>query len=105
MHTQIEHAKLTGDWTIAGVRGQVDRLLGYSGKVGCCKRDCLIQVDCADIQKIDMAGLQLLSVWLHCVKERGLHPALVNLPDCVAQLIGNAGVEHLFLDTCTQMHH
>lgn len=105
MNAQVEHAKLTGDWTIAGVREQAERLLGYSHKVGCCKGNCQMQVDCADIQRIDLTGLQLLYVWLHFVKERGLHPALVNLPDCVAQLIGNVGVEHLFIDTCTQMRH
>ena len=93
------HAKLTGDWTIAGVKAQVERLTGYTSKTVHEPENSLMTVDCGDIVEIDMTGLQLLYVWLHCVRQRGLQPCLTNLPECMSRLMARLGVDKLFADT------
>jgi len=30
---------------------------------------------------MDMSGMQLLNVWLHCLSLRGVEPTLVNVPE------------------------
>jgi anti-anti-sigma regulatory factor len=95
--TDAKH-QLSGDWTIAGVVTQVELLshclenLDSAGKNG-------IYLDCGRIDSIDMSGLQLLHVWMGCVKIRGLQAKLVNLPDAMQQTIQHLGIGHCFMDT------
>lgn len=70
---------LTGDWTIAGIVRQVPRLTEYQFNDG--RADNTIAIDCSGIEKIDLHGFELLHVWLHCIKLRGLRTKLVNMPE------------------------
>jgi ABC-type transporter Mla MlaB component len=40
----------------------------------------VITVDCSGIEGIDINGLQLLFVWLHCIRLHGMSPQLENIP-------------------------
>jgi anti-anti-sigma regulatory factor len=55
-----------------------------------------IRIDCARIRLADICGLQLLYVWMQCVRFRGVEPELVNLSDSLQQAILGLGLGHCF---------
>jgi ABC-type transporter Mla MlaB component len=72
-------ARLNGDWTICGIGRQVETLMNYPFMQGVGKGE-VITVDCSEIEGIDINGLQLLFVWLHCIRLHGMSPHLENIP-------------------------
>jgi ABC-type transporter Mla MlaB component len=72
-------ARLEGDWTLTGVTRNIDALAHSLQQL---KPDCKkILINCGHMKGADICGLQLLNVWLQCVRHRGVEPVLVNVPE------------------------
>lgn len=93
-------ASLEGDWTLAGVALNIDSLALSLQQIE-PGRDKNFRVDCAHIKDVDISGLQLLNVWIQCVRFRGVEPMLVNVPKklryAMQVLVGDC-----FMDTCPE---
>jgi len=99
MKTEVSDTRhqLSGDWTIAGVMNQIDSLSHYLQELAsACKKR--IHIDCERIEAIDMSGLQLLHVWMECVRMRGMEAQLLNLTDSMRQTIERLRLGHCFTD-------
>lgn len=91
--------KLSGCWNLSGVVLQIESLSTLQWlESGLVK---LIRIDCSEISSIDMSGLQLLHVWMQCVRLRGVKPELVNLPEDLQHTIKRLGFEKYFTDFYT----
>lgn len=88
---------LSGDWTISGVIGQLDKLSSSLQKLESAKKK-RVHIDCGKIEAIDMSGLQLIYVWMELVKMRGVTTELINLPDNMHRNIQRLGLGHCFTD-------
>lgn len=84
--------QINGDWTIGGVGQQLD-LLSHLSLQDCS--DC-VAIDCSGVQEIDLSGLQLLYVWLHCIRLRGIQPSLCNVPDGMMSSLARLGMADNF---------
>lgn len=82
--------RLSGNWTISGVESQLDSLSHSLIKLDSTSKE-LVQVDCEQINAIDMSGVQLIHVWMECASERGIHMKLINLPDIMQQTMQQLG--------------
>jgi len=51
-----------------------------------------VRIDCGRILRADTGGLRLLYVWMQCAKFSGVELELVNLSDCLRQLMGRCGI-------------
>ena len=87
---------LWGHWNLSSVIRQIESLSALqpleSGRAE------HYSVDCAGIGSIDREGLQVLHVWIQCVRLRGLKPELSNLPEGMLESIKRQGLESCFLD-------
>jgi anti-anti-sigma regulatory factor len=95
-------AHLRGDLTHSGVTNNIINLLAISLQKIVSGGDKNILIDCKWIRSADISGLQLLYVWMHCARFRGVEPALVNLSDSLHLAIQKMGYEHCF--TCFGIH-
>lgn len=90
---------LWGNWKLSSVIRQIESLsalrLLESG------RPERYSIDCARIGRIDREGLQVLHVWMQCVRLRGLKPELINLPAGMLESIKRLGLERCFSDFFT----
>ena len=57
-----------------------------------------LNIDCKQIDTIDMSGLQLLHVWVQCVRARGVKTQLINLSESMQQTIRRLGLGQCFTD-------
>lgn len=90
-------ANLSGDWTMNSVSHQIESLLTISSDVGeLVPKNKTLVVDCSGINKIDMSGLQLLYVWVQCLKIKGLQAELVNLSDGMRSTVQQVGLHNVF---------
>lgn len=73
-------ARLEGDWTLTGVTRNLDSLASMLQQLepGAEKE---LRIDCGQMKETDISGLQLLNVWMQCVRFRGFEPTLVNVPE------------------------
>lgn len=55
-----------------------------------------IRIDCRKIRSADTSGLQLLYVWMHCARFRGVEPELINLSSSLQKIMQVLGIEHCF---------
>lgn len=92
--TSISTTHLNGDWTIGGIVQQLPRLTKFQFYTD--REDATIAIDCSGIKEIDLHGFELLYVWLHCIKLRGLRTELVNIPDWMREAQMRMGVNHAF---------
>lgn len=90
-------ASLSGDWTICGISRQVEILMNYPFMQGVGNGE-VITVDCGKIEGIDINGLQLLFVWLHCIRLHGMSPRLENIPSWMMSSIERLGLNQNFAD-------
>jgi len=91
--------KLSGHWNLSGAVRQIESLsTAHQPESG---PETLSSVDCSEISSIDISGLQLLHVWLQCVRLRGGKPELINLPESMRQTIKRLGLENCFADFYT----
>jgi ABC-type transporter Mla MlaB component len=91
--------KLSGHWNLSGLVHQIESLSSlHQSEPGLGKR---FHIDCSEINSVDMSGLQLLFVWIQCIRMRGVKPELINLPDGMQQTIKTLGLENCFLDFST----
>lgn len=92
--TSISITHLNGDWTIAGIVQQLPRLTKFQFNTD--RTDATIAIDCSGIEEIDVHGFELLYVWLHCIKLRGLRTELINIPDNMLKAQMRMGVKQVF---------
>ncbi len=86
--------KLSGHWNLSGAVRQIESLSTvHQPESG---PENLSSVDCSGINSIDISGLQLLHVWLQCVRLRGGQPKLINLPESMQQTIEHLGLKNCF---------
>lgn len=78
--------RLEGDWTLAGATRNLSFLSRSLQQFEPGSEHCIC-IDCGEIKKIDMSGMQLLKVWLHCFRLRGVEPTLVNVPESLRHAI------------------
>ncbi len=89
-------ARLEGDWTLTGVTRNIDSLALSLQQIepGSSKH---FRVDCGQMKDADICGLQLLNVWMQCVRFRGVEPRLVNVPSKLKHamhiLVGHCGID------------
>lgn len=95
-YTNDTGVKLSGHWNTSGVVLQIESLSTLNQLESGLEK--LSSVDCSGISSIDMSGLQLLHVWLQCVRLRGGKPELTNLPQSMRQIIKQAGLQNCFAD-------
>jgi len=93
-------AHLKGDWTLAGVTQHSIHALAASLEqigAGSLKK---LRIDCGQIKKIDINGLEFLHTWLHCLWIRGIEPVLFNLCEKLRKMFSDLGFritsEHTF---------
>lgn len=75
-----KRAHLAGDWTLGGATRNLS-LLSLSLQQFEPGSEQSMCIDCGEIKNVDMSGMQLLNVWLHCLRLRGVEPTLVNVPE------------------------
>ena len=56
-----------------------------------------IRIDCGRVLRVDMGSLRLLYVWMQCARFRWIELELVNLSDCLRQVMHKFGLTHCFL--------
>ncbi len=89
-------AYLHGNLTHTGVTDNIIKSLAVSLQQIEADGEKKIRIDCGKIHSADMSGLQLLYVWMHCARFRGVEPELVNLSDALQRSMQNLGLEHCF---------
>jgi len=71
-------AYLWGDWTAAEMNyTHIDSLTALLDTIEAGGRKCL-EIDCAHLNSIDDSGEHYLSIWLNCLKLRGIEYTLVS---------------------------
>jgi ABC-type transporter Mla MlaB component len=55
-----------------------------------------IRIDCARILGADLGGLRLLYTWMQCARFAGVELELVNLSDCLSQVMQRCGLGDCF---------
>jgi ABC-type transporter Mla MlaB component len=70
---------LEGDWTLTEVTRNL-YALSLSLQQFEPGNNHYIRINCREIKQVDVSGMQFLSVWLQCVRFRGVEPTLVNVP-------------------------
>ena len=89
-------AHLQGDLTHSGVTNNIINLLAVSLQKIVSGGDKNLRIDCKNVRKADISGLQLLYVWMHCARMRGVESELINLSDCMRQSMQRMGFENCF---------
>jgi len=89
---------LEGDLTQSGVIYNIINLLAVSLQKIVSGGDKKIRIDCGRICKADIRGLQMLFVWMHSARTRGVEPELINMSSNLRQAIQRMGFEHCFSD-------
>lgn len=89
-------AHLSGDLTHSGVTRNIVKLLAVSLQKIVSVGEKKIRIDCGRIRSADIRGLQLLYVWMHCARFRGVEPELVNLPAKLQRTMQSMGLKHCF---------
>ncbi len=74
------NAHLAGDWTLSSATRNLS-LLSRSLQQFEPGSGQSIFIDCGEMKNVDMSGMQLLKVWLHCLRMRGVESTLVNVPE------------------------
>lgn len=77
---------LIGDWNMEGAVRHIDSLSNVLQQIGYQEKK-MLKVDCGEIVSVDYSGLQLLKVWLQCVRFRGLEPILVNISEGLKRVL------------------
>ena len=71
--------ELCGDWSIAGVSDQLQRVVRELKNVLASELR-QPEIDMGAVERIDLVGCQLLAIWLRSMGLSGCRPKLVNLP-------------------------
>ena len=96
IYTNETEVKLSGHWNHSGVILQIESLPTLHRMESGLEK--LFDIDCGEIGGVEMSGLQLLYVWMQCVRLRGVKPELINLPESMRRTIKRLGVENFFSD-------
>jgi ABC-type transporter Mla MlaB component len=96
LYTHETGINLSGHWNLSGLVHQIESLSDVHQLEPHPGR--LYRIDCSEIRSVDMSGLQLLFVWIQCIRMRGVKPELINLPDGMQQTIKTLGLENCFSD-------
>lgn len=73
--------RLKGDWTLTGITQKNINSLAILLELLGSNSNKNQKIDCKQITKFDLSGLQFLYTWLQCFKLRGIEPVLINLPN------------------------
>ncbi len=93
--------RLSGDWTINSIVSQANYLMSLSeNTVAGAALHRRFQVDCSEVDRIDLSGLQLLYVWMQCLQIKGVSAELVNLSDDMRLAVQQFGLHTLL--SCAQ---
>jgi len=77
VHMSGTTANLVGNWSLAGVtQNNLDSLSTALCLINPSQARKL-QIDCRQVDAIDVTGRQILNVWMHCVRLRGVEPEMV----------------------------
>jgi ABC-type transporter Mla MlaB component len=87
---------LRGNWKLSSVISQIESLSALRQQESGQSEG--YRIDCAGIGSIDREGLQVLHVWMQCVRLRGPKPELINLPADMLESIQRLGLERCFSD-------
>ena len=100
MRTEVTDSRhqLSGNWPATGAMNQVDSLSHSLHDLTAASKE-RIHIDCGCIDYIAMNGLQLLHVWMECVRIGGMEAQFLNLTDSMRQTIERLGLGHCFTDT------
>jgi anti-anti-sigma regulatory factor len=87
-------AYLTGDWRLASLTK--DNINSLASLLQQLDREDIksLQLDCELITTIDAPGLQLIKVWMQCMRIRGTEPELINPSKNMKQHFKSAGINY-----------
>ena len=91
------NGQLQSNLTDSGVNGScIDSLTDSLQQIetGGAKNIC---IDCGRVFRTDISDLRLLYVWRQCARFRGIELELVNLSDCLRQVMHKFGLRRCFL--------
>jgi ABC-type transporter Mla MlaB component len=92
------NGQLQGNLTEAGVTGTcIDRLSDSLQQIDLDGAKH-ISIDCGKVEGVDAGGLRLLYTWIQCAKFSGIELELVNLSDCLRQVMQKFGLRHCCQD-------
>ena len=74
------HVFLEGDWTLSGIARNL-HYLSFSLQQLDLTTEKNLLIDCSAVRSMDFSGMQILNVWLECVRIRGIVPAFINVPE------------------------
>lgn len=100
-------AHLKGDWTLAAVTQHSIHALAASLEQIGAGSEKKLRIDCKQIKKFDISGLQFLYTWLQCFRIRGIEPVLFNLCEKLRKMFSDLGFritsEHTFGNMSNQL--
>jgi ABC-type transporter Mla MlaB component len=96
MYTKSTVAHLQGDLTLSGVTDNIINSLSVSLQRVASGGGKNFRIDCGKICTADIKGLQLLHVWMHCARFRGVEPELVNMSGNLQKFMQKTGLGHSF---------
>ena len=95
-------AHLQGDLTHSGVTDNIISSLAVSLLKIESRGDKNIQIDCEKVSSADNNGLQLLYIWMHCARIRGVEPELINMSNTLQQTMLGMGLGNCFTACSTR---
>lgn len=55
-----------------------------------------VRIDCGRVLRADIGGLRLLYIWVQCARFSGIELELVNLSECLRQVMQSCRIRHCF---------
>lgn len=98
IHMKGSIGQLQGNLTDAGVTGNCIDLLSDSLQQIELDGVRHISIDCGRVLRVDLGGLRLLYTWIQCARFSGIELELVNLSDCLRQVMLKFGFRHCFAE-------
>lgn len=97
-------ARLVGDWSLAGVnQHNLDTLSAALQQIEPAATRRLL-IDCRQVHALDATGRQILTVWLQCVKLRGVEPELLIPANTLQQTFRDLGIRCRYISRVTLRH-
>jgi ABC-type transporter Mla MlaB component len=89
-------AYLRGNLNHIGVTNNIIHSLAVSLQKVELSGEKNLRIDCGRIKSADLSGLQLLYVWMHCARFRGVEPELINMSDTLQHSMQSVGIGNCF---------
>jgi len=94
IHMNGTTAHLCGDWTINGLtKENINFMAKVLQRIEPTAPGKLV-IDCSNITDTDYVGIQLIRVWMQCIKIRGIEAELTDPPEDIHQYFKDSGLSY-----------